>query len=252
MRDAKVIYVLQELLLRQTHVSVVQIGAHVGNNENDPIRRFLWSVKGGECTAILIEPVKHLFEQLTMNYGRCPADIRFENAAVAEKAGYRDFHRLREDADLTGLPNWLNQLGSLLPERIDAMWDACEQDPAYKRFLAENTITERVRCATIDEIRRKHGVREIDFLQVDVEGYDYEILKTIDFESMKPKAINYERVLLGAAEEECRGILRSHGYMLYDHDHNIDTLCILRELGIGTRWKQRRRLTRDQRRQRRR
>ncbi len=251
MSDTKVIHVLRELLSRQSHVSVVQVGAHVGNSENDPIHRFLWSVRGGQCTAILIEPVRHLFEQLTANYARCPADIRFENAAAAEAAGHRSFYRLKEGTDLTGMPGWMNQLGSLLPERIDAMWDACEQDPAHKSFLAENTIVDRVRCATIDEMRRKHGMAGIDFLQIDAEGYDYEILKTIDFESSKPKAVNYERVLLGDAEGECREMLQSHGYTLYDHNHNIDTLCVLRELGIGTRWKQRRRLTRDQRRQRR-
>jgi len=251
MSDAKVTHVLQELLSRQSHVSVMQVGAHVGNSENDPIHRFLWSVKGGECTALLIEPVRHLFKQLTANYARCPADIRFENAAVAEAAGHRDFYRLKDDTDLTGMPDWMNQLGSLLPERIDAMWDACEQNPEHKQFLAENTITDRVRCATIDALRRKHAIGRIDFLQIDAEGYDYEILKTIDFESSKPKAINYERVLLGDSEAECRGMLQSHGYMLYDHDYNIDTICVLRELGIGSRWKQRRRLTRDQRRQRR-
>lgn len=252
MSDAKVIHVLRELLSRQSHVSVVQVGAHVGNSENDPIHRFLWSVKGGQCTALLIEPVGYLFKQLVMNYRQCPADVRFENAAVAEEAGHRDFWRLKEGADLTGMPDWMSQLGSLLPERIGAMWDACEQDPAHKRFLAENTVVDRVRCATIDELRRKHGIGEIDFLQVDAEGYDYEILKTIDFESSKPKAINYERVLLGAAEGECREMLQANGYMLYDRNHNIDTLCVLRELGIGARWKQRRQLTRDQRRQRRR
>lgn len=252
MSDTKVMHVLQELLSRQSHVTVVQVGAHVGNSENDPIHRFLWSVKGGECTALLIEPVRHLFEQLTLNYGGCAADIRFENAAAAEASGHRNFYRLKDGADLDGMPDWMNQLGSLLPERIDTMWDACEQNPAHKRFLAENTVVDRVRCATIEELRRKHGVGEIDFLQVDAEGYDYEILKTIDFESSKPKAINYERVLLGGAESECREMLRSHGYLLYDHNHNIDTICVLRELGIGARWKQRRRLTRDQRRQRRR
>lgn len=252
MSDARVIHVLRELLSRQSHVSVVQVGAHVGNSENDPIHRFLWSVKGGECTALLIEPVRYLFRQLVGNYEKCGADIRFENAAVAEEAGHRDFWRLREGMDLTGMPDWMNQLGSLLPERIGTMWDACEQNPEHKKFLTENTITDHVRCATVDELRRKHGIGEIDFLQIDAEGYDYEILKTIDFESSKPKAINYERILLGAAESECREMLRSHGYMLYDHDHNIDTICVLRELKIGSRWKQRRRLTRDQRRRRRR
>lgn len=250
MSDAKVIHVLRELLSMQSHVSLVQVGAHVGNSENDPIHRFLWSVKGGQCTALLIEPVEHLFRQLVGNYRRCPADVRFENGAVAEEAGHRDFWRLKEDTDLTGMPDWMNQLGSLLPERIDTMWDTCEQNPAHKQFLAENTVVERVQCATVEELRRKHGIGEIDFLQVDAEGYDYEILKTIDFKSSKPKAINYERVLLGELEGECREMLQAHGYVLYNHDHDIDTICVLRELGIGTRWKQRHRMTRRERRSR--
>jgi hypothetical protein len=62
-------------------------------------------------------------------------------------------------------------------------------------------------------------------LQIDAEGYDFKILKTLDFNKLKPKFINYERVLLQEDEQACREMLEAQGYRLFDWGQ--DTLCIL-------------------------
>ena len=64
----------------------------------------------------------------------------------------------------------------------------------------------------------------LDLLQIDAEGYDYEILKTIDFDRIRPRFVNYERVLLLDEEPACRSMMRDAGYVLFDWD--IDTLCV--------------------------
>lgn len=226
-------HVLYELLRRRGHVFIIQIGAHVGNTENDPVHRFIRdnsrSVLGGrpKCSAILIEPVKYLFEQLAANYEGCDG-VTLENVAIADQNSTRDFYRLDENADLAAasLPEWLNQLGSLLPQRMGRLWDQCEQNQSYKRFISEHAVVDRVQCITFDDLLQRHQIERIDFLQIDAEGYDYEIIRTIDFDRVRPTIINYERGLLQETEPRCRRLLLRQNYIL--DDHGQDTLCLPR------------------------
>jgi len=70
------------------------------------------------------------------------------------------------------------------------------ENPAYKKFVTENSVTEVVQCETLSALLNKHNLSSPDLLVIDAEGYDFEILKTIDFAHTKPKYINYEHALL--------------------------------------------------------
>jgi hypothetical protein len=77
----------------------------------------------------------------------------------------------------------------------------------------------------------RHRISEIDLLQIDAEGYDYEILKSIDFSTWSgPRLINYERVLLLDQEDECRAMLKAAGYKLALRGQ--DTLATLRQSSL--------------------
>lgn len=91
-------------------------------------------------------------------------------------------------------------------------------------------MVDHVRCITFDELLRRHDKSEIDLLQIDAEGYDFEILKTVDFARYRPKLVNYERVLLGEAEAACPTMLWDAGYPLYDYGQ--DTICRLRSFRL--------------------
>ena len=39
---------------------------------------------------------------------------------------------------------------------------------------------------------KKHNVNDISFILIDTEGYDYEIIKLIDFEKYKPSILIFE------------------------------------------------------------
>jgi hypothetical protein len=95
-----------------------------------------------------------------------------------------------------------------------------------QEFWLAHRVTERVRCTTVAALLERHGVRHLDLLQIDAEGYDHEILRTIDFDALRPRFINYERVLLGADEPACRALLTAAGYRLVDWGQ--DTLAIAR------------------------
>ena len=220
-------------LAAQPTFSIVQVGAYIGNTINDPLHTFLLRElprKPGS-TVVLVEPVAEYFEQLEAAYAGVPG-ARFENVAIADGEGERDFYRLGVDPASHGRPEWLSQLGSLRETRMTEMWDRYEQGLMdqlgetrdLKSWWLENRVVELVRCVTLDQILQRHQLDRLDLLQIDAEGYDYEILRTIDFARTRPRFVNYERVLLDDDERACRELMMGAGYVLFDF--NQDTLAV--------------------------
>lgn len=207
---------LRDVLARDEFV-IVQIGAHVGNTPNDPLyRAVLPRLKEGRGRLLLVEPVKEYFEQLVENYRGVP-NVSFENAAVAERSGEASFFRLGVDPVQHGFPEWLTQLGSLKEQRMRELWERYEADPELQRFYLEHRVEERVRCVAFDELLRKHDIAAVDLLQIDVEGYELEILRTIDFRAVPIRFVNYESVLLHDNKPVVEALMRRAGYRLEDY-----------------------------------
>ena len=75
-----------------------------------------------------------------------------------------------------------------------------EQDPSkkkhildhrYKRFRVEDSGIEvrDVEFITFDDLIKKYLIKSIDKLQIDVEGSEYKIMKSIDFNKVKIEKI---------------------------------------------------------------
>lgn len=212
-------------LKKKDSVCLVQIGAFIGATDNDPIYRFLQETKDSKTRlqAVLVEPVEEFFEQLKENY-RGLRGVSFENVAIAKTFGPQKFYRLGVDPAAYGFPAWLSQLGSLKEERMTTMWDNCERSEDCKAFYLKHRVVETIDCITSHQLFERHAITEIDLLQIDAEGYDYEILRTVDFTKIRPRFINYERMLLQDKEPECRAMMRAAGYRLVDFQQ--DTFCV--------------------------
>jgi FkbM family methyltransferase len=216
---------------------IVQIGANRGDTPEDPLFGFLSTElpamtpeRRARTVVVLVEPAAEDFERLREAYAGVPC-VRFDNVAIAETRGVREFHRLGVDPVAHGYPSWLSGLGSLRADRMTSLWDAYEKEhgPEYdaiRQFYERWHVAERVECVTFNDLCDRHDLRTIDMLQIDAEGYDYRILQTIDFNRIRPAFINYERVLLQEDEPACRAMMTRAGYSLADHGQ--DTLCIRR------------------------
>jgi FkbM family methyltransferase len=215
---------------------IVQIGANKGNTPEDPLFNFL----NGELRAltpeqrdhscvVFVEPVKEYFDCLREAYAGLPC-VHFDNVAIAETRGHRDFYRLAADPVAHGYPSWLSGLGSLRADRMTRLWEGYEKEhgkEAYddiRRFYMKRRVVEPASCITFQDLVDRHGISDIDLLQIDAEGYDYRILQTVDFERIRPSFVNYERVLLQDEEPACRQMMTRAGYALADRDQG--TLCI--------------------------
>jgi len=212
---------------------IVQVGAFVGATGNDPLMGFLRrhfdpAMPGfmPNARAILIEPVPAYFGQLQQNYSHL-RNISFENVAIADATETRMFYRLGVDPKEYGMPEWLAQMASFRADRVTTLWDENEATHGnraeWRRFYNDHVVAEPVQCDTLSSILARQGIGDVTLRVSDTAGYDYEILKTIDFGSCRPRFVNYERSLLGAEEPRCRQMMRAAGYRLLDWDQ--DTLC---------------------------
>ena len=72
-----------------------------------------------------------------------------------------------------------------------------------------------VMCLTFGALLEQGGFSTCDLLQIDAEGFDYEIIKMVDFSKMKPAIINYEHIHLNPDDhEDSLTLLAGHGYRL--------------------------------------
>ena len=69
-------------------------------------------------------------------------------------------------------------------------------------------------------------ITHLNLLQIDAEGYDFEVIKMIDFDIIKPSIIKFEHKNLSKRDQEkAHDLLSSNGYAIQCED--CDTFAIL-------------------------
>jgi len=165
----------------------LQIGANDGFT-GDPLYPLITRADTN-WRGVLVEPVAHLFAQLSQRHGQNPA-LRLERAAIGEQDGTTVIHRL------TIAPNdsvWLDQIPSL--DRA-TLQEGAEQFGKATHAVVE----EEVPSLTVATLLRRHAINQLDLLVIDAEGWDWRILRQFDFGGLRPKLILYEHQHLRADE----------------------------------------------------
>lgn len=160
----------------------VEVGANDGDQHDhlQPlIRDYAWR-------GVMVEPVPYVFERLRRNYGGLER-VALENVAIAESGGARPFYHLAPVADYgdEGLPQWYDGIGSFSRA---AVVDHVRLIPDIEERLIETEVP----CLTFDALCAKHGLEHVDLLVVDTEGYDHNIIASIDFDRYQPALVVYE------------------------------------------------------------
>jgi FkbM family methyltransferase len=196
----------------------VQIGANDGY-ALDPLRV---QIERREWRGILVEPVPYVFSRLVERYGNHPRLV-LEQAAIAERNGMRAFYYLREASLGEDVWPWYHALGSFKREVV------MRHRPVFPDF--EERLTEaQVPCLTLDALLRKHNVEQIDLLQMDTEGYDYELLRHLDLTSVRPRMIIFEyRHMTRKERRSARRLLAAGDYLSFEHDGDTAALDVTRQ-----------------------
>jgi len=180
---------------------VIEIGANDGV-EHDPIRDQL---AAGGWRALMVEPAASAFARLRRNYAGAAPRVALVNAAVADHDGEVELHELEWVEDGGG--RRLDVFGSLSEHAVRTSAEIFV--PTEHRRIVRTTVP----CLTLRSLCRRHRVERIDLLVIDVEGYDFEVVKQVDFTELRPRLLAYEHLLLSPADREaCEALVRDHGY----------------------------------------
>lgn len=184
-------------LLRANNFFFLQIGAFDGI-DNDPIRPL---VQEYNLAGIVVEPQSVAFKKLQENYQQYP-QVTVLNAAISDKNEIRDFYTTRGASVQTASFN---------------------RSHLVKHNVAEeDIISQKLQCLTINQLLHEHQIDHFNLIQIDAEGYDYEIIKSINFTETKPSVLRFEFTHLSDADfNECIHLLASHNYQFIPERRDI-------------------------------
>lgn len=183
-------------VLAEADLFFVQVGAfdgRTGDQLHPWVARYDWS-------GILVEPQPRYFAELQRTYANRPK-LMLRNIAISEVPEVRPLYTIREG--VPGLPKWAPQVASFDRTHLESRgWGRDD----------EETIEEvQVQCLPLSDLLQ--GVDRVDLLQVDVEGYDAEIIRLFDFDRFRPAIVRFEsRHLSRADHDSAVRRLVSYGY----------------------------------------
>ena len=197
---------VRERLARGEELFIVQVGANDGILD-DPLRELIHAHR---LPGLLIEPLPDLFERLKHNY-RDQSQLAFENVAILDHEGTVEIHRVRSDADVP--EHWHGIAGF-------------NRDNLLTQGVPPSCIAAvTVQATTLRALLAKHGVTRIGLLQIDTEGYDYEVIRAALEAGIFPDMVNYEHCwLMPHTRLACKQLLDRHGYQFVEVGK--DTLAV--------------------------
>lgn len=166
--------------------TIIQIGAHDGIvGEEYGLQEFLESIQS--FNLILVEPILKYFNNLKLVYSNYGDSVTYCNHAISET---NENVYMKEQ----GCMSFVSNFGNI-----------CVKSKTWEQFISDN------------------NVKLIDLLLLDCEGYEFNIIKQINFKKNKPKVIRYEYMHI-ANKEECDNFLINNGYKInyckFDHTYN--------------------------------
>jgi FkbM family methyltransferase len=215
--------VFSHYYVRKNDLFFVQIGACDGEDQ------FFQLVLKHHLRGILIEPQKDMYAVLKRNHAG-NARVTPLNVAIAAEDGRRKFYRVKEQY-LHLLPH-ARLLSSLNMETIrrgigSAFAELGKAGMALPP-IDEVIECETVPCASLHSVLKAQRAPFIDLLLIDTEGYDFEILKTIDFTKIRPPIIQFEHSHLSARDTDAAyDLLFGQRYLLARG--SSDTVAYARE-----------------------
>lgn len=202
----------------KSEVYFIQVGSNDGKT-GDPLRKLIIN---NECwKGIFIEPVDYLHKKLKANY-ICQNRFVFEKVAIGPHKSKANFYYVSKEAKSNfegDLPEWYDQLGSFDKNHILKHLDG---------LLEPYIRTKNIEVVSLQSIIDKHGVDSVDLLHIDAEGYDCQVLSTINFEQNKPSVILYENKHLSIGEKaSAESTLTSNNYDLINF--GADTMAVYKK-----------------------
>ena len=150
----------------------VDVGAHDGKTINNT----LFFHKYRNWVGINIEPIKSVYDQLVLNR---PADINI-NVAVCSTDGTANF------IQNSGYTEMISGLASYYDTRHT------ERLAYENKHTNSTTAMITVPTQRLETIFDQYNIKHVDYLSIDVEGAEFEVIKSINFDKVTIDVIGFE------------------------------------------------------------
>lgn len=192
--------ILEENFQQKEPFVFIQVGANDGVSFD-----FLFDfLSKRDAEGIVIEPVKEYFEELVSNFKYTDKVIAV-NRAVHPSETEINIYKIKPSA-MHKYPDWVKGIASL---------DA-------DHHLKSNTdksdiISEVVKAEPFNTIVKQNPLsKKLDYLQIDTEGFDFEVLKMVDFSLIQPSIIKFESVNLSPSDKaKANDLLKRNNYFIF-------------------------------------
>ncbi len=186
----------------------LQIGANDGQM-GDPMRNLILKYRP---RAVLVEPQPQPFARLCALYHENSA-VECINAAISDKDGIATMYALETATPCERASLVTSFSRSYVAAHVRWFRDA-------KPKIKEVTV----KAMAFSTLVKRTGIDQVDLLQLDAEGYDFELLKLCLNTSLRPRLINFETIKLKYRDKlQCRQLLAEHGYQFLTR--SFDTLA---------------------------
>jgi len=164
----------------------------IGANDGYCCDRMFPFVKEYDPNALMVEPLPDYFEQLQKNYSHL-RNIKYENCAISNKECKKTMTYIPREAIINEKvrwrlehsphlwkAHWAQGLGSFYKDKNNL---GC---PELKEFQEEIVVSVK----TFDYLFEKYDIEKYKnvIVQTDCEGHDLCVLKSFDFNRIKPRA----------------------------------------------------------------
>jgi FkbM family methyltransferase len=181
-------YVVAHEVLRNPELTFLQIGAYDGEGDDD----LGALIRAYRLRGVLVEPQAGAFTRLAHTYRDQP-QVTLLQAAIAERQGMRDFYVRRGAVSMAASFHRDHLLRHGIP--------------------ASEVVAERVECHTVASALAAGGLKRADLIQIDAEGFDWPIIRSIEFARMRPAIVRFEyRNMSERDADACLEFLAAHGY----------------------------------------
>ena len=178
----------------------VQIGANDGQS-HDPIHAF---VCANRLQGLVVEPLPDVFPKLCATYAGQP-QIKPVNVAIHSELDRVTLFRPNTGGEMSGI----------------ASLDAKRHEFTSKRtgMTESDIVSVEVPAISLMGLLEQEQVQHIDLLQIDTEGYDLEILKSLDLTRFAPSIVRFEHGVYSGVP--VRDELREALLRFYDHGYSV-------------------------------
>ena len=158
---------------------LVVLGAHIGIHIKDEISKIK------DSSILLVEPVPHNISAINENLKEFK-NIHLEPVAVASVRETKDFFFVKATSINKLKKHWASGIGSFNKNHL--------LNHRTKRFLIEEDDIDKIPIKTVkfEDLIDKYSITEIDKILIDIEGYEYEILRDMDLKKVRINSILFE------------------------------------------------------------